>query len=141
MNEARRGTWVGAGLAGMGAAVSLGIVLFPQGLRAPAWVAHVAALAFVFAGCTIVAKARGQHGLQRWLPVAVLACLTAPALWLAVGPGVRRCGIGLAHGFVTVIGARSDLACRLAFGVGAVVTMGLVLLAARYAIRADSRLR
>jgi hypothetical protein len=141
MNDARRGTLVGAAVAALGIGLSLAIFFRPQGLRAPAWVAYAAALAFVFAGCTLAARARGQHRLQRWLPVAVLACLTLPGVWLAAGPGPRRCGIALAHGLVTMVGVRPDLACRLAFGAGALIAMGLVLLAARHAIREDSRLR
>jgi hypothetical protein len=141
MTEDRRRTLFGAAIALVGAGVSLAMLLRPQGLRVPAWVGQVAALSFVFAGATLVAQARGHRRLQRWLPVAVLACLTAPALWLAVAPGTRRCGMGIAHGLVAVLGTRGDLVCRLAFGAGALLAMALVLLAARHAIREDSRLR
>lgn len=128
---------VGAGalVAGMGAALALAVFFRPEALKVPAWVAYVAALAFVLAGWTVIARARGNRMLQAWLPVALLACMAAIPTWLAFGPGTRRCTVSVTRWMVTLLGRHTDLACRIGFGVAAVVGIGLVLLAAAQALR------
>jgi hypothetical protein len=130
---------VAAGLlvAALGAFLALAVLLYPQGLRAPAWVVYAAAMAFFLAGCQLVARARGYRRLQAWLPVALLACLTAPAVWIAFGPGPRRCGVALTVPFLSLVSTRNDLLCRIGFGLGAIVCMGILLIAARHALRSS----
>jgi hypothetical protein len=98
------------------------IYVHPEGLRAPAWVAYVAAFAFVLAGLSLLAGAIGAIALQHWLGVAITASLFAVALWVAFGPGERECSMSLS--FVESIAP--DAVCRSFFGVGAIL-VGLFL--------------
>jgi hypothetical protein len=113
-----------AGLAAMaiGTLVSALIYFHPEGLRAPAWVAHVAALAFVFAGLCLLAAAFRKASLQRWLGIVVTVCLLTVSIWVAFGPGERECSMSLP--FVQSIAP--DVVCRGAFVVGAIL-VGLFL--------------
>ena len=121
----------------IGAAVLLAVLFAPRGARAPAWVVYAAAGAFFLAGATLIAQGTGRRLLARWLPTLVIACLVAPAAWLAFGTGPRRCLVS-AWGFGSrLLGRHSDLLCRLAFGVGAVVGLLMLLLAVREALRTD----
>lgn len=127
----------GVAIALLGASVAVLAWLQPQQMRAPPWVVYTCALAFVWAGATVVARARGMRRLQAWLPVPLLACMVAPAFWLAFGPGHRACTISLLQGMVRIFGGRSDLPCRIGFGIAALVGLGLVLMALRQAIRSS----
>jgi hypothetical protein len=98
------------------------IYFHPEGLRAPAWVAYVAASAFVLAGLCLLAGAVGNTSLQRWLGVAVTVSLFAVSVWVAFGPGQRECSISLPF----VQSLAPDALCRGAFGVGAIL-VGLFL--------------
>jgi hypothetical protein len=133
---AGRGT-VGAGIAACAAGGALAVAAFlqPEKMNAPAWVVYAAALAFILAGALVVARARGYARLQAWLPVALLACLVAPPLWIGFGSGSRRCSIALLGNAVRLLGVRSDLPCRIGFGFAAVVGIGLLALAIRQAVR------
>lgn len=111
--------------------------LEPPNLRAPPWVMYACGLAFVFAGGTLVARARRARRLAIWLPVPLLACMAAPPLWLAFGTGRRQCTITAMQGILRLLGTRTDLPCRVAFGFAAVVGLALVALALRHAIRAS----
>jgi hypothetical protein len=82
----------------------------PAGLHVPAWVAYVAASAFVLAGLALVAGVAGVASLARWLGVAGTLSLFVVSAWVAFGPGERECPI----------------LCRGAFGVGAIL-VGLFL--------------
>ncbi len=114
----------------VGAAFALLTYSYPEQLHAPAWVAYVAALAFVFGGVTAVAGQLNSPRLRAWAPVAVLVCLVVPGIWIAFGAGIRQCSFnsvylyGFAHGWV----------CRAAFGIGAAIGLAMVLLAVRHAI-------
>lgn len=136
--QAREGSVAaGVAIAALGSAVALLAYLQPQQMRAPAGVVYAAALAFVFAGWAVVARARGHDRLKAWLPVPLLVCMVAPAVWIAFGPGYRQCGVAAMAGMLRIFGTRSDLPCRLGFGVAAVVGCFLVLLAIRQAVRSS----
>jgi hypothetical protein len=127
----------GLGIAGVGAVVALLAYVRPEAMRAPPFVVYLCALAFVFAGWTLVARARGHRLLKAWLPVFLLACLVAPAVWLGFGSGRRQCTLSAVQSLVRIFGTQSDLVCRIGFGVAAVVGIALVLLAVRHAIRSS----
>jgi hypothetical protein len=94
----------------------------PDDLRVPAWVAYVAASAFVLAGLCLSAGAAGNVGLQRWLGVAVTVSLFVVSVWVAFGPGERECSFSLPF----FQSGASDAVCRGAFGIGAIL-VGLFL--------------
>lgn len=115
--------WVAIAV-GVGSAA--GIYFHPQNLRAPAWVAYAAVSAFVFAGAALLGGALGAKRAVPWLGVLTTLGLLAPGLWVAFGPGGRECSFSL--GFLS--GPASELACRAAFGLGAllcIVFLGLLL--------------
>lgn len=116
-----------------GAGIALLVYLHPAGLNVPAPVVYLAALAFVFAGGLLLAQAGRHRRLQAWLPVALLACMVAPAIWLAFGG--QRCVAGSAFGALQVFGLGSELACRAGFGVASVVGLGMVAIAIRRAVQ------
>jgi hypothetical protein len=99
------------------------ISLHPEGLHVPAWVAYVACAAFVFAGCTIIAHEFALRRTHAWLVVACVASLLVPGAWLAFGPGVRECSVS--GPFLSGVG--SELVCRGAFGLGAVIVAALLM--------------
>jgi hypothetical protein len=137
MKDQEGGVRAGVAIAGVGAAIALLAYIRPEGMRAPPFVVYLCALAFVFAGWTLVARARGHRLLKAWLPVLLLACLVSPAVWLGFGSGRRQCTISGLQSLVRIFGTSTDLACRIGFGFAAVVGIGLVLLAARQAIRSS----
>jgi hypothetical protein len=107
------------------------IYRYPENLHAPAWVAYAACSAFVFAGLTIMAYEFALHRTHAWLVAACLAALFVPGGWVAFGPGVRECSVAIP--FFTTVG--SDLLCRGAFGLGAVIAAALLVWVVLRALR------
>ncbi|MDB5913817.1 MAG: hypothetical protein JWP22_2492 [Ramlibacter sp.] len=139
--QRRSQTFLGLLAAAAGILIAVSVLLWPQGLRVPAWVVYATAGAFVFAGCQLMARDSGHRLLQAWLPVGVLACLMAPPAWIAFGAGPRRCGLALGGTFLRIFGTGSELPCRLGFALGALVLLAMLLLAVRQALRPGWRER
>ncbi|HVE88650.1 MAG TPA: hypothetical protein VNA44_03035 [Burkholderiaceae bacterium] len=99
------------------------ITLHPEGLNVPAWVAYVACAAFVFAGLTIMADEFALGRMYAWLVIACVVSLLVPGAWVAFGPGARECSVS--GPFLSGIG--SELVCRGAFGLGAVIVAALLV--------------
>jgi cytosine/uracil/thiamine/allantoin permease len=114
----RRTQFIGAVVAvAAGLVVGLMIHLHPEGLRVPAWVAYVAAAAFVLAGLCLFAGALEIDWLQQWLGIAVTLSMLVVSLWIAFGPGDRECSMSIP--FVQTVAP--DALCRGAFGIGALL--------------------
>ena len=107
--------------------VAFAVTLYPERLNAPAWIAYVAAAVFAIGGATALARAYGRQSLANVLVCLVLAGMLVIGSWIALGPGARACVGGVAGTGVPV----SELACRSAFGVGALVVAGMLVLAVR----------
>jgi hypothetical protein len=88
----------------------------PEGLRVPAWVGYAACAAFVFGGLSLLAQG-GSPRIQLWLGIAAVLGLFIPGAWVAFGPGPRECAVVLP--FFSSVG--SELVCRSAFGLGAIL--------------------
>lgn len=129
----------GIALAALGGGLAVLAFVQPPGLHAPAWVVYAMALAFVFAGGLVVARVRRHDRLVAWLPVALLACMVVPPLWIGFGEGERRCGVAFADDMLRVFGVRSGLPCRIAFGIAAVLGLAMLVLAIRHAARSGRR--
>jgi hypothetical protein len=100
----------------------------PEKLNAPAWVAYSAAAAFFVAGLMlIVGPARPRT--KNWLAVALMVCMVLPGLWIAFGGGERQCKASFLF-----LQFESEALCRGAFGVGAVVGLGMLALCIANAI-------
>jgi hypothetical protein len=105
----------------------------PGQLHAPAWVAYTACAAFVFAGLAIIADGTALRRTHAW-PVACTTALLVPGAWVAFGPGVRRCSVSLP--FFSTVG--SELRCRGAFGLGAVIVAAMLVWVVLRAVRREN---
>jgi hypothetical protein len=134
------GIGVGALTAAFGfylALAGLGLVPPPgkPNPHAPLWIAFCAGLVFLLGGLAVLARALAGDAaapdgapagasprlqlLQQLLAVAIFACLASIATWIAIGPGPR--GFNVSGPFFSVRGG-AELAGRIAFGIGALVT-------------------
>jgi hypothetical protein len=125
--SATQRTQLVAGVAAVVAGLLIaGMIYFrPEGLRTPAWVGYVAALAFLFAGACALATALAVARLQRAL--GVVSCMLIVTSWIALGPGARECTMT----FSFSSGIAPDAWCRAAFGVGAFLIAAILVLVAR----------
>ena len=120
-------------LAGGGAIVVgvFGLVmmyLHPEGLRVPAWVGLAAMSTFVWGGSAIVLREHETtRGLADWAVLLTIVGLLVPAAWIAFGPGPRECTALLAFFSVRA----GEWLCRGVFGIGALLTSGILVLMAR----------
>jgi hypothetical protein len=107
----------------------------PQQLKAPAWVAYVAASSLGIAGLLLLlAGATGVARTQNWLAVALVLSMVLPGIWIAFGKGERECTVSLPF-----LQFASDALCRGAFGVGALLGMCILVLYIRRAMIRQGR--
>ena len=121
-----------------GAALLIGLVLFAAGvlpilaafdlgplgradINGPPWLGFVAGGIFVAAGLAVIAGpqsplARGLFG------ILTLAGLAAIGNWIAFGAGKRVCSGSISLPWLWSEGDLSGLACRIPFGLGALIT-------------------
>jgi hypothetical protein len=131
----RRAHFIGVIVAvAAGLVVGFMIHLHPEGLRVPAWVAYVAAAAFVLAGLCLLAGALEIDCLQQWLGIAVTLSMLVVSLWIAFGPGERECSMSIP--FVQTVAP--DALCRGAFGIGALLVALFISLLVRRALSSGS---
>jgi hypothetical protein len=115
----------------------------PRRIHAPHWLLAVAGLAFVACGfAPLAARARPGSWPARIAGLGTIGALTVMANWVAFGSGPRRFSGGLGVGELAISpGHPSALGGRIAFGIGAVILDGIVVLAIARRLRADQRLR
>ena len=120
----------GVALVGLGVALFALMTAYPERLKVPAPIGYVTAAIVALGGLLALGNAFGSRGIRRWLAVVLLFFMVVPSAWIAGGPGQRTCSaaVGFLFGFATGGG------CRLAFGIGALFGVALVLLALRYAL-------
>lgn len=119
----------GFAAAAAGLLVAFMIHAHPENLRVPAWVAYVAASAFVLAGLCLLAGAIGVAWLQQLFGIAVTLSLFSVSAWIAFGPGERECSMSIPLLQTT----SPDALCRGAFGFGTLLIallLGLIVLRA-----------
>ena len=104
------------------------------GLRVPAPVAHLAAGALALGALRALQRLADPGSVGDGLAALLLASLGALGLWIALAPGVGVCAVGPS---LRATAPLSGLACRVPFGLGAV----LAALMAGYAARRWSRAR
>lgn len=113
-------TLVAGGILPMLAAFDVG-PLRQQDINGPPWLAFVAGGIFAAAGLALMAGP--QRPLAgRLCAVAALAGLAALGNWIAFGAGERVCSGSLSLPGLWGEGDLAGLACRIPFGIGAVMT-------------------
>lgn len=132
MGEPRKHPRIGALMVLAGAGLALMIHLHPEALRAPAWVAHAAALAFSLAGLALLAQAWNlSRRLQAWLAVVLIGCLLTPMLWIAMASPEGRCRVNILGWSAPA----PEWICRSGFAFASVLGLLILALAVRQALR------
>jgi hypothetical protein len=93
-------------------------------LQGPAWAAYSTVAIVFLGGVWLLALAAGRRMVQSLIQVAIMVAMTLPAAWVAWGGGVRHCK---ASGPLSILAGEQG--CRVAFGIGAVVCLFILLLA------------
>lgn len=116
-----------------GVVVAVVVTAYPENLRAPAWVAYLASALAAAGGAISLARGFARPALADAFACLFLAGALAMELWIAIGPGPRHC-----LGRIGASGpgaAASELACRSAFGLGAVLVAAMLVMAIRGLLR------
>lgn len=98
------------------------------GLNVPAPVAYLVAGALVLGALRAIQQITKPGSAGNGLATLLLTSMAAVGLWIAAAPGVRVCAGGPGPGTMKPL---SGLACRVPFGLGAVLTALLAGYAAR----------
>jgi hypothetical protein len=104
----------------------------PMGARdinGPPWLGAATGSVFVVGGVFLwFADAAARHPLSGTLVAAgMLTGFAAIGNWIAFGAGPRECSGGVS-GFIFISPAAAELECRAAFGIGALLVDGFLLL-------------
>jgi len=119
--------FIAAGLFPLLGSLNIG-PLSPADVNGPAWIGFATGMVFVAAG-TAVMLGNSVPGINLALMSLVLAGMAAIGNWIAFGVGERTC-----NGSITLLFLSSDqtlggLACRIPFGIGALMINGMLLYA------------
>jgi hypothetical protein len=91
-------------------------------INGPPWIAGVAGGLFLLFGNAIAfAGTTWFRGAQRYLALPIVAGFAAIGNWIAFGEGPRECSGGISFLFVSISGPSSEIECRIAFGIGALI--------------------
>ncbi len=112
--------FVASGIVPMLAAFDIG-PLGREDIQGPPWLGFVAGGTFVAAGLSIIAGPRAAL-LGSLFAVLALAGLAALGNWVAFGAGERVCSGSLSLPWLWGESDFSGLACRIPFGLGALIT-------------------
>jgi hypothetical protein len=108
---------------------ALDIGSFSEGKHAPDWVVGVAGGLFVLLGIYIwTAGTRFGKASGTLVALVMVSALAAIGNWVAFGAGPRVCTSSISGFLFTSSRAAGEIECRAAFGIGAVMTNGIVLL-------------
>ena len=103
------------------------------GLQVPPAVGYLAGGCFVAAGASLFLQGTGFVRAATLPAILAAAALAGIGGWVGFGAGSRRCGGSL--GDLAFVPA--EWTCRLVFGAGAILTVGIVLLMLRSLFRAS----
>jgi len=96
-------------------------------INGPPWIGFVAGAIFAVGGVMVAAGERlKDHPLGFVLIVVLIAGFAAIGNWIAFGAGARACNVSIS-GFSALPRNASDLACRGAFGMGALIMNGMLV--------------
>jgi hypothetical protein len=101
-----------------------------EDINGPPWLAAVAGGVFILAG---IAVARGEQAQQsvfgHFLLLGIIGSFAAIGNWIAFGPGLRECSGGFSGLFLPSYHNAGEIECRVAFGIGAGMVNGMLLMA------------
>ena len=96
-------------------------------INGPPWLAGVAGGIFVVAGLTMMRPPQDElHPLSFLLFFILLSGFAAMGNWIAFGAGPRVCGVSVSGFFFTASNDSTELTCRAAFGIGAIIMNGFL---------------
>lgn len=132
--EGTRGRWLAIVLLTVPAMflIRAGIVRDP-GLHVPPAIAFVTAGVLLLGALAMLLQIIGGPTRGHGVAVLILAGFTVIGAWIALSPDSGGCTIGVNGGPGT---ATSGLACRIPFGIGAVISGAMTLYAATTWVRA-----
>jgi hypothetical protein len=117
----------------VGAMLIRAAIVRDPGLHVPPIVAYVAAAVFFMGAIAVAKQLAGFHSTVDGLAPLILAGLTAIGAWIALSPDSGGCSIGASDGPAM---EASGPACRIPFGIGALITGMLAVSSALAWIRA-----
>lgn len=89
------------------------------GLHVPPAVAWIVVAVFLMGALAVLKQLLGFHAKVDGLAPLILAGFTAIGAWIALSPNARGCTAGVSDVPVAEV---SGLACRIPFGIGAVIS-------------------
>lgn len=131
----RRDAWFGWLFVAVGLGQILLIRSHPENLNAPAWVAYLACMVFVFGGLAVVLQAHGRPQWGTLFAFLIVASFAVIGLWIGLGEGPRECSSSSSVGGFVREGATSGLGCRIPFGLGGALCALIAIAMAGSAIR------
>ncbi len=75
------GYWFGAVFVALGLMPMVLILIKPEALNVPLWVAEIGASAFIFAGLSFIAQSKGRSAIARILSICVMLVLIVVGLY------------------------------------------------------------
>ena len=96
-----------------------------EDINGPAWLVLVVGGVLVAAAVAVVAGQKFPW-LNQFMGLSILIGFAAIGHWIAFGSGERACSGGFSLGGLGGEGGVSDLECRIAFGLGAVIVDALI---------------
>ena len=93
-------------------------------LKVPPTIGYVVAAICLAGSAAAAAKASGRRRLVETLAVVILVGFTAVGAWIALGDGGGSCTTNL-----PLAGAARGAGCRIAFGLGAVISAAMAAIA------------
>ena len=129
----------GAMIVALGLGLGVATHLRPQGLNVPPLIMDALCLSIVAAGAAILFGANGWPRLRAWAVVVCMLFMTSGNAWIALGPGGRTCNAGTSAPLsAAVLSGREQvhgLGCRVAFGIGGLLMVGITVVAVGMAVR------
>lgn len=98
-------------------------------INGPPWLGFVAGAIFALGGLGVLAGEKARDHPLSWLAaIGVIAGFAAIANWIAFGIGTRQCSVGFSSFVFTSTRAAAEIECRIAFGIGAGLMDGILVL-------------
>ena len=119
-NQSKTGHWLAVILMLIvAAALTRAAIIGDPGLHVPPSIAYVTAIVFLLGAVAVLQQIIGGPTRGHGVAVLILACFTIIGGWIALSPDSGDCTIGV---YGSPGSAASGFACRIPFGIGALIT-------------------